>query len=130
MSRQHSLVKMIRHQYPTPAKFDDTGGGSGDYCVGGALFLYCLENNQMIRAFIQSQIDWHECLLNFPLLEELTVLLRELNPDLTAVMAESYADGIMSFNDIGQFEHAYKRLEEALEHRSHLRKKPRPALAG
>lgn len=72
------------------------GACGGSYCVGGALCLY-------LGVFTRWPDTW--------LLAETLI---KANAELNDKRALSFANDIIQLNDSGDFDHAWKRLEEAL----------------
>lgn len=97
-------VTKIREAYPRPVKADD---GPDGYCVGGAFCKYLEFVNPDIPCYGHTNFPWKNVLADY---------LLEANPKLENYNAARHASDIVEFNDDGNFELAWKRLDEALKY--------------
>lgn len=73
----------------------------GSYCVGGAVYHFTFPS--------------HLSNYYFPQNERIATALRTLNPNLLHGRAFQYAAEIVRFNDMRQFENAWRQVRLALE---------------
>lgn len=120
-------VREIKKAFPDPKAypgFPYTGSYQKrsrykvSYCVGGAACLYAAGVIPTKRGFSGAQLNQHQHLLNsvcFPTVKYLTQVLMFENPRLSSTHAKALAFGIIYWNDIGDFKHAWEDLDEALK---------------
>lgn len=92
-------VSVLQIAYPSPVSIRDAWEDpeKDNYCVGGA---YCLAKGLGISFPWDDMLAWE---------------IKEENPNLPWDLAHQYARAITSENDKGNFELAWKCLQEALE---------------
>ncbi len=91
-----ALYTYIRAAYPNPVPISTGRDIDNAYCVGGALSL-AIGNSA-----------------HFPLLGELSNILKKANPNLTRREALADADYIMTLNDNKRIDEAWHTLHTAL----------------
>lgn len=95
-------IKNIRDKYPNVTRLQDGITDPEAYCVGGAIVK---------EAELGTGLDvgWR-----FPTTYKLAKALRKMNPHLPKKFANTYAAGIIKYNDLGAFEIAWTLAEMAL----------------
>lgn len=93
--------EQIREQFPRPTTWNGTSTMPGSYCIGGAVYRF---------AFPSRVSNYY-----FPYNGLIATALRTLNPNLLHGRAFQYAAKIVRFNDMRQFENAWRQVRLALE---------------
>ena len=94
------LITAIRATYPAPVPYNSRADTRHQYCTGGAICLY-LRGKDASR---------------FPTVGHLAFVLKEHNPDLTAIRAMEYAEEIIDANDCARFGKAWTTAQQALDY--------------
>lgn len=102
------IVERLRSHFPNPVAVDDGDKGTA-YCVGGAV---CIAAAHTSRAWLCPILREEH---RFPSAGDLAEVLRHLYPQLEAhPRLEQVAGMLIRTNDTGNFEAAWKRLENLL----------------
>ena len=93
-----NIIKQIRAKYPNAQPSYNPDG----YCVGGACVLF-------------AEIETRACYPGFPFSHTIASALQKLNSSLEPQEAQTFALCIMTLNDSGNIEQAWKIAELAVK---------------